>query len=198
MTKSKRCESYGRPGIRGGLLSKSGLKKRCQLRRGEFIRTCWLHGTHHQSSGRRGIAPPGNLANASSTRCCDGSRGYSAEEAIDLVKDAFVGRKSILVQDLHRLGRRYGFNKRIIQNIARTFGYKKKRLSSNRFHPWSYMNPNKEWRNFPIISDDKFADLRPPEEREPKPIVADFNVDDDDEDLRPSNGLPSRNFSDLD
>jgi hypothetical protein len=54
-----------------------------------------------------------------------GTRGYSAEEAIDLVKDAFVGRKSILVQDMHRLGRRYGFNKRTIQNIARTFAYKK-------------------------------------------------------------------------
>ena len=110
-----------------------------------------------------------------------GSRGYSTEEAIDLVKDAFVGRKSILVQDLHRLGRRYGFNKRTIQNVARTFGYKKKRLSRDRNHPWSYMNPNKDWRNFPIISDDKFADLRPPEEREPKPIVADVNVDNDDE-----------------
>ena len=127
-----------------------------------------------------------------------GSRGYSAEEAIDLVKDAFVGRKSILVQDLHRLGRRYGFNKRIIQNIARTFGYRKKRLSSNRFHPWSYMNTNKDWRNFPIISDDKFADVRPPEETQPKPIVADFNVDDDDEDLELPKRAPDPDFSDLD
>jgi hypothetical protein len=131
-----------------------------------------------------------------------GLRGYSAEEAIDLVKDAFVGRKSILVQDLHRLGRRYGFNKRIIQNIVRTFGYKKKRLAWNRYHPWSYMNTNKDWRGFPIISNDKFADLRPPEEREPEPepIVTDVLVDHDDEDSifpkrRPG---PDPDFSDLD
>ena len=125
-----------------------------------------------------------------------GSRRYSAEEAIDLVKDAFVGRKSILVQDLQRLGRRYGFSKRTIQNIARTFGYKKKRLSSNRNHPWSYMNTNKDWRNFPIISDDKFADLRPPEERQPKPIAVevDVDVDEDEDDSKFRNALPTAIF----
>src|SRR5690348_412339 len=33
MTKLKRCENCGRPGIRGGLPSKSDFEKRCQLRR---------------------------------------------------------------------------------------------------------------------------------------------------------------------
>jgi ParB family chromosome partitioning protein len=126
-----------------------------------------------------------------------GSRGYSAEEAIELVKDAFVGRKSILVQDLQRLGRRYGFNKRIIQNVARTFGYKKKRLSWNRNHPWSYMDPNKEWRNFPIIPDEKFADLTPLEKKQRKPLVVNIDEDDDDDSERPER-LAEPDFSDLD
>ena len=126
-----------------------------------------------------------------------GSRGYSADEAIELVKDAFVGRKSILVQDLQRLGRRYGFDKRIIQNVARTFGYKKKRLSRNRNHPWSYMNPNKEWRNFPIIPDEKFADLTPPEKKPKKTFVVNIDHDDDDDAKLPE-PLSEPDFSDLD
>ena len=72
MTKPKRCENCGRPGIRGGLPSKSDFEKRCQLRRGEFIRTCWPHGTRRQYLGKLGIGPPGNWGNASSTRCCEG------------------------------------------------------------------------------------------------------------------------------
>ena len=39
------------------------------------------------------------------------------EEAVELVKKAFHGRKSILVQDLQRLGRRHGFNERMIQKV---------------------------------------------------------------------------------
>ena len=39
---------------------------------------------------------------------------YDAEGAITLVKNAFAARKQILVQDLHRLGARYGFTKKVI------------------------------------------------------------------------------------
>ena len=128
-----------------------------------------------------------------------GSRGYSAEEAIELVKDAFVGRKSIFVQDLHRLGRRYGFAKRIIQQVIRAQKYEKKRLSWDRNHPWSYMNTYKDWKDqMIVIPKEEFADLTPYEERQPKRIVADVNVDDDDEDSEFPKRAPDRNFSDLD
>ena len=121
------------------------------------------------------------------------------EEAAELVKKAFHGRKSILVQDMQRLGRRHGFNERMIQKVIRALGYKKKRLSWDRYHPWSYINTYKDWKDqMVVIPKEEFADLRPPEEREPKPIVADFNVDEDDEDLELPKRTPDPDFSDLD
>ena len=71
-----------------------------------------------------------------------GSSGFDLDEAVDLIKRAFSGRRKLLVRDLHRLGARYGFHKKTIQEVIRYLGYKKKRLSRDRNEPWSYMNTN--------------------------------------------------------
>ena len=54
-----------------------------------------------------------------------------------------------------------------------------------------------------VIPKEEFADLRPPEERQPKPVVADVNVDkdydnDDDDKSELPKRIPDRDFSDLD
>ncbi len=127
-----------------------------------------------------------------------GSHDNGSDEAVELVKKAFYGRRSILVQDLQRLGTRYGFDKKMIKKVIRALGYKKKRLSRVRSHPWSYMNKHRDWKDqMQVIPKEEFADLRPPEERQTKPIAVDVNVDKDDD-----SELPERashpDFSDLD
>ena len=59
------------------------------------------------------------------------------------------------------------------------------------------MNPSKEWRNFPIIPDEKFADLTPREKKRRKPRVVNIHEDDDDDSERPER-LSEPDFSDLD
>jgi len=127
-----------------------------------------------------------------------GSHDSGIDEAVELVKKAFHGRRSILVRDLQRLGRRYGFDKKIIQKVVRAFGYKKKRLSRDRNHPWSYMNKHRDWKDqMQVIPKEEFSDLRPPEKRQTKPIVVDVNVDKDDDSELPERA-PYPDFSDLD
>lgn len=121
------------------------------------------------------------------------------EEAAELVKKAFHGRKSILVQDMQRLGRRHGFGKNVIQKVIRELGYKKKRLSWNRNHPWSYMNTYIDWKNqMAAIPKEEFADLRPPEKRKIKSVVVRDHDDDDDDDSDFPRREPPPDFSDLD
>jgi len=128
-----------------------------------------------------------------------GPRDGGLEEAAELVKKAFHGRKSILVQDMQRLGRRYGFAKKVIQKVIRGLGYKKKRLSRNRNHPWSYINTYKHWKDqLAVIPKEDFADLRPPEKRQAKPIAVHVNVDEDDDDSERPERLSEPDFSDLD
>ena len=112
-----------------------------------------------------------------------GSSGFDFNEATALIKNAFMGREQILVRDLRRLGARYGFHKKTIQEIAHHLGYKKKRLSRNRFHPWYYMNTNTEWKNqIPVIPKKEFEDHSPPKIRQQDPDVDNHHDDDDDDD----------------
>jgi ParB family transcriptional regulator, chromosome partitioning protein len=127
-----------------------------------------------------------------------GPRDGGLDDAVELVKKALHGRKSILVQDMQRLGRRHGFDKKVIQNVIRGLGYKKKRLSWNRNHPWSYINTYKRWKDqLAVIPKEDFADLRPPEKRQTTPIAIDVNVDEDDDSELPER-LSEPDFSDLD
>jgi hypothetical protein len=112
-----------------------------------------------------------------------GSSGVEYGEAMNLVKRAFEGRRSILVRDLLRLGMRYGFSKKSMRTVVRTLGYQKKRGSLNRHEPWSYMNTNPNWKEqLCVIRSSEFEDHSPPKERETgdDDVVYDF---DDDEDL---------------
>lgn len=119
------------------------------------------------------------------------------EEAAELVKRAFHGRKSILVRDMQRLGRRHGFDKKVVQKVIRELGYKKKRLSWDRSHPWSYINTYRDWKDqLAVIPKEEFADLRPPEKRQTEPL-GDI-VDQDDDDFELPERLSEPDFSDLD
>ena len=82
------------------------------------------------------------------------------------------------MRDLQRLGVRHGFHKKTIVEVVKHLGYKKKRLSRNRWLPWYYINTNNEWKNqSTLISSREFEDFSPPKVKEYEPVTA----DDDDE-----------------
>jgi ParB-like chromosome segregation protein Spo0J len=100
--------------------------------------------------------------------------------ARDLVERAFCGRKQILVQDLLRLGVKYGFREKTIHDAVKHLKYRKKRRSWNRRDPWYYINSNSEWKNqLVLISEKEFEDHSPPKPKEE--ISIDWNDEDDDD-----------------
>jgi ParB-like chromosome segregation protein Spo0J len=112
-----------------------------------------------------------------------GTSGFDLDEAVNLIQSAFAGRRKILCRDLYRLGARYGFHKKTVQEVIRHLGYEKRRLSWDRREPWSYMNTNSEWKNqVPVIPNKEFEDLSPPKIREEEPGVDNHHDDDDDDD----------------
>ena len=115
---------------------------------------------------------------------------YDAEGAITLVKNAFAARKQILVQDLHRLGARYGFTKKVIREIVKHLKITKKRLSRDRNEPWYYINTDKNWKDqVPAISNREFEDLSPPKPKPKKERPISDKDDDDDDDKSRRNAL---------
>jgi len=111
-----------------------------------------------------------------------GSSGFDVDEAIRLVKNAFLGREKILVRDLQRLGARHGFHKKSIVEVVKHLCYKKKRLSWFRHDPWYYINTDSDWKNqFPEINSREFEDLSPPKTREEDPDAENHHDDDDDD-----------------
>jgi len=120
-----------------------------------------------------------------------GSSGFDVDEAIRIVKSAFLGRKKILVRDLQRLGARHGFHKKSIVEVVKHLCYKKKRLSWFRHEPWYYINTDSDWKNqFPVINSREFEDLSPPKVREKNPGTIDDDDNDDDDDSE----SPRRDF----